>query len=466
MNTADEKLKEDRARSRREIPSSKEHERLLLSALMRGGISQVKKIARSSRVTAEMFHYYHQVADTALALAQEDTRPTIETLEAELDEVPDSLKDATPPPRNVDHYIDVVREKYLYRRIIADLTDVVSKAWAQNEEIDDLRSQAEEAVMSFSRESSPAVARKVSHWTGQVLEQLEEEEGSEVTGIPTGIESIDQRTRGLQPGLYVIAGRTHMGKTALALQAFKHAAIEGHHMGVISTEMRGLRVARRLLLNEAGLADKSFYGEDEWVQLQEAKQRLKDVPLYIVEQSSLTPADTQAIIERLYYEKGIDAVAVDYLQNLSLPDTDDPLGDTATMHLNQAQRLGIPIVDISQLNRYVEHRSDKKPQMSDLRESGGIEESADVVAFLYRPEYYGISRDEAGRSTNNVCHWIQPKDRIFGNSGSERLFFDSNTGIFANLEDDRAEPSQNGQPEAQWHAPGNPKAGPEDDAPF
>ena len=264
-----------------------------------------------------------------------------------------------------------------------------------------------------------------------------------VTGIASGFERIDQMTAGWHPGeLIVLAARPSMGKTALALRFALHAAHSRHPVLLFSLEMNKQSLAMRILSIEGRVSLQSLrtgrLSDDEWKRLGRALGELDALPLLIDDRPGIGVADIKAAARRMEREMGLSLIVVDYLQ-LLLPERyrrdgtrEQEVAAIAQGLKRLAAELNVPIIALSQLSRAVETRHDKRPQLSDLRESGSIEQEADVVLMLYRPEYYGITVDDDGNPTDGMAEVIIAKQRN-GPTGSVQLAFVKDYVSFENL---------------------------------
>jgi len=233
-----------------------------------------------------------------------------------------------------------------------------------------------------------------------------------ITGVPTGFEKIDDLTSGLQKSeLIIIAGRPSMGKTAFALNIALHAAMETQTpVAIFSLEMSKEQLAFRLLASEGKVDSqrmrKGFLGETDWPKLTTAAGRLSEAPLFIDDTAAITVLEMKAKSRRLKAEKGLGLIVVDYIQLMRSGNNRDSreqeISEISRSLKALAKELRVPVVALSQLNRKVEDRTNRRPQMADLRESGAIEQDADVIAFIYRDEVYNKSEDNIDKGTAEI----------------------------------------------------------------
>jgi replicative DNA helicase len=285
--------------------------------------------------------------------------------------------------------------------------------------------------------------------SGLALKQIEELSKKEdgMTGVPTGFRSLDQLTSGWQPSdLIIIAARPSMGKTAFVLNLARNAAVDFKKpVAVFSLEMGNLQLAMRLISAEAEvegsrLRNGKLQNDQEWQRVHRAIEKFNDVPIFIDDTPGINIFELRAKCRRLRKQHGIEMVIIDYLQLMS--GTGDGKGNReqevsgiSRALKGMAKELGIPVIALSQLSRSVESRGgSKRPMLSDLRESGAIEQDADIVTFLFRPEYYGIFQDEDGRDTQGLTEIIVAKHRN-GAVDTVRLRFIKQFARFADWED-------------------------------
>ncbi len=265
-------------------------------------------------------------------------------------------------------------------------------------------------------------------------------EGDGITGVPTGFTQLDQLLSGLQPSdLVIVAARPSMGKTAFALSVAREASRRGKAVGIFSLEMSAQQLVLRLISAEAAVGLQALRsGRLSNAEMHEIVTRvdsLMNAQIYIDDSAGLSPVEFRAKCRRMKMEHKIDLVMVDYLQLMHAPKAESREREISVIsHTLKAvaKELNIPVIALSQLNRTLEARADKRPMLSDLRESGSIEQDADVVMFIHRPEYYKITAFEDGRSTENIAEIIVGKQRN-GPTGDIRLFYQKELAAFHDL---------------------------------
>ncbi|MBR0105521.1 MAG: replicative DNA helicase, partial [Firmicutes bacterium] len=311
-----------------------------------------------------------------------------------------SITSASANSVNIKHYADIVEGKSILRSLISASSEISGHSYKSDEDVNQILDLAEKSIFDISQKRHTGSAVHISDITVSVFEKIEEAyaNGKKITGIPTGFMDFDFKTAGLQPSdLILIAARPSMGKTALALNIVQNAAIrQGIPVAVFSLEMSSNQLVNRILCSEAMVdAQKVKTGnltEDDWPKLIEAMGPISEAPIYIDDTPGITPMELRAKCRRLKIEHGIGLVVIDYLQLMS----SDSGRDSRQQEISEisrslkaiAREMDVPVIALSQLSRACEQRSDKRPMLSDLRESGAIEQDADIVAFLYREEYY------------------------------------------------------------------------------
>ena len=317
----------------------------------------------------------------------------------------------TPGAANIRRYATIVREHAMLRQLIEVGGDIAADAYdTEGRPVEELVDLAEQRVFEIAehgqRSGSGFVAVKdMVQPSIDRLDALSRSEGG-ITGVATGFEDLDKLTAGLQAGdLIVIAGRPSMGKTSLALNIAENAAI-GHKLatGVFSMEMPKEQLAKRMIgsigrVNQSHLRSGRLT-EDDWTRINSAGSIMSTAPIFIDDAPGLTPLEVRARSRRLKREHGLGMVVVDYLQLMQVNRPTDSravdISEISRSLKSLARELDIPVVALSQLNRSVEQRNDKRPVMSDLRESGAIEQDADVIIFIYREEVYDAETPRKG----------------------------------------------------------------------
>jgi replicative DNA helicase len=321
------------------------------------------------------------------------------------------LLEGIPYLTNIEHYIDIVRDKSLLRQMINSASKVISECFDQAEPADAILDQAEQALFNLSEHRTKSGFVSVGDMeedTQKLLTKLYEDKEM-ITGVATGFTDLDRMTSGFQPGdLVILAARPSMGKTALALNVAQYVALKkGLPVGIFSLEMSKQQLLMRFLcaesLVDAHKVRTGYIGKDDFRQLIDALASVTRAPLYIDDSSSLTIMEMRAKARRLKAEHGLSLLIVDYLQLMSgygrVENRVQEISGISRGLKALAKELEVPVVALSQLSRAPEQRQgDHRPQLSDLRESGSIEQDADVVLFIYREEVYKRDEENEGKA--------------------------------------------------------------------
>jgi replicative DNA helicase len=391
---------------------------------------------------------------------------------------------------NIDYHAQIIAEKATKRNLILNCTDIIQEAYDSTSDPYDLLDHAQQRVFDLANTRQRAQAQPIGDVLKDTLSHLEDIRGrpSGITGVPTGLE-IDQLTSGWQNGdMIVIAARPSMGKTAFVLTAARNAALHQDpdmqaKVAFFSLEMSSQSLVQRLLTMEARInaqtARTGRLSDDEFKRLIDAAGRLFTSNIFIDDTPGLSILELRTKCRRLKSEHDIGLVIVDYLQLMSSNSRDHGNREQEIAAISRglkalAKDINVPVVALSQLSRAVETRGgDKRPQLSDLRESGSIEQDADVVCFLYRPEYYGIKTTPEGQSTTGLAEIIVGKQRN-GPVGLRELYFVKDYARFENLtqaspdpfgEESMIEPEE-GTPKNQGPPRTGSSNGSEEEAPF
>ncbi len=316
------------------------------------------------------------------------------------------LHDSVGTAANVAYHARIVKEKFIYRELIRTATQIVEDANAAQAGADELLDQAERRVFEISQDRVAKGFQPVSailKGTFEEIERLYDRKGM-VTGVSTGYPKLDEMTGGFQHSdLVIIAGRPGMGKSSFALNVAAHAALaEDLSVGIFSLEMSSTLVTQRLLCAEARVEAYKVrtgrVGPEDWTPLTSAASRIHDAKIWIDDSPSMSILELRAKARRLKAEHNVDLLIIDYLQLLRgggrVESRQQEISEICRSLKALAKELTTPVVALSQLSRAVEAREDKRPQLADLRESGAIEQDADLVAFIYRPGYYKALRSE------------------------------------------------------------------------
>ncbi len=352
-----------------------------------------------------------------------------------------SLVDNVASAANISYYVKIIKEKSVLRRLIGSATEILNKSYDAGMDVDDILDEAEHAIFEISENKiRPAFhpIREIIRESFKTIERLYDKKEL-ITGVATGFERLDELTSGLQNSdLIIIAGRPSMGKTAFALNIAQYAALEaGVPVAIFSLEMAREQLATRMLSAEARVDSqrlrKGFLGETDWPKLTTAAGRLSDAPIYIDDTPAITVMEMKAKSRRLKADAGLGLVVLDYLQLMrgsSFKDSrEQEISEISRSLKALAKELSLPVIALSQLNRKVEDRTNRRPQMADLRESGAIEQDADVIAFIYRDEVYNRSDDNPEKGMAEI---IIGKQRN-GPTGIVKLAFQEKYTRFENL---------------------------------
>lgn len=352
-----------------------------------------------------------------------------------------SLVDNVPSAANIAHYSKIVKEKAILRGLIDAATDILNKSYNVGADIDQVLDEAEHTIFEISENKVRPTFYPFKSVVKESIKTIERlfERKELVTGVPTGFERIDEITSGLQKSdLIIIAGRPSMGKTAFALDIAKNAAAEsGIPVAVFSLEMSKEQLAIRMLSSDAKVDSqrirKGFLGETDWPRLIAAASRLSEAPIFIDDTPAITVLEMKAKARRLKADQGLGLIILDYLQLMRSGGFKDSreqeISEISRSLKALAKELNVPVIALSQLNRKVEDRTNRRPQMADLRESGAIEQDADVIAFIYRDEVYNRSEDNPDKG---IAEIIIGKQRN-GPTGVVKLAFLEKFTCFENL---------------------------------
>ena len=344
---------------------------------------------------------------------------------------------------NIEYHSRIIAEKFILRQLITVSDSVIRDAYDETTDVFDLLDQTEQSLFEISETNLRRNYMGMPELVMKTLEKLEEMRGkdSSVTGIPSGIAELDKMTAGFhKTDLVILAARPAMGKTAFTLTLARNAALRFNEpVAFFSLEMAAVQLTQRMIVSEAELdAQKVRTGrlEDyEWKQLITRIGSLSKAKVFIDDTPALSIWDLRAKCRRLKAEKGISMVVIDYLQLMTGPSNKSGNREQEIAAISRslkelAKELDVVVIALSQLSRAVESRGgDKRPVLSDLRESGSIEQDADIVMFLYRPEYYGFETDDEGNSTLGLAELIISKQRN-GPTGNVKMQFIGKYGKF------------------------------------
>lgn len=350
------------------------------------------------------------------------------------------ITNSIPTSANIEYYAKIVKEKYLLRSLINTATQIVTESFEPSSEVENLLDRAEKLIFDITstqkRNSHVAVMKDIIKESIETIDKLYQRKEN-ITGIPTGFHDLDVKTAGLQKSdLIVIAGRPAMGKSALAISIMEHAGVvKKIPCAFFSLEMSKDQLAQRLLCSLAGVnAHKvrtGFFSQSDWPKLVAAAGKLSEAPIYIDDTPGISALELRAKARRLKASHNIKMIVVDYLQLMRgaarIENRQQEISDISRSMKSLARELDLPVIAISQLSRAVEQRADHRPMLSDLRESGAIEQDADVVMLLLREEYYNPTEENKG-----IAELIVAKQR-HGPVGTVRLAFLPEYTKFSNL---------------------------------
>lgn len=346
---------------------------------------------------------------------------------------------------HVEFHAKIVAQKYLARELINFASTVESSAFDESNDVDDLLQEAEQKLFEISqRNVKREVVQINSLLTGAVEQmQIASQRASGLSGLPTGFHGLDKVTSGWQNSdLIIIAARPAMGKTAFVLSMALNIAMDNNPIAVFSLEMSNMQLVNRLIANACEIPGEKVrsgkLSDLEMTQLLSRIQKLHSVPLFVDDTSGISMMELRTKARRLVREHGVRMIIIDYLQlmtaGIKLGSREQEVSTISRSLKQLAKELNIPIIALSQLNRKVEDRGnkDKRPQLSDLRESGAIEQDADIVCFIHRPEYYlKQAVDEEGNNIKGKAEFIIAKHRS-GSVGTVDMFFRSEFVRFEN----------------------------------
>ncbi len=365
---------------------------------------------------------------------------------------------------HLEYHARIVAQKYIQRELIRVSSDIQERAFDEGSDVDDLLDYSERELLNIAEGHIKKETVRINNLLKTAIEQIEEagKRDDSLSGVPSGFTRLDRLTSGWQKSdLIILAARPSMGKTAFVLSMARNMAVDHNRpVAFFSLEMSSIQLVNRLIIGETQLpSDKIRTGRlenYEWEQLEYKIKDLEQAPIYVDDTPALSIFEFRAKIRRLKQKYDIQAVVIDYLQ-LMTGSKDSGSREQEVSNISRslkavAKELDIPIIALSQLNRSVEMRSgNKRPQLSDLRESGAIEQDADLVIFIHRPEYYGIDVDEEGNSLKGVAEIIVAKHRN-GPTDDVHLKFVREFAKFVDLDDNLAmvEDDENGNSQATY----------------
>ena len=436
------------------MPHNIEAEQSVLGAMFLSKYALQKSI---ENLSPEVFYKdaHAKIFNVMTDLAEAGSAIDITTVTAELDkrkelkqvgdvEYLSEIVNIVPSAANVDEYIKIVEEKAILRKLIETATEITTSGYSSKEDISTILDSAEKKILNVVKTRKGTEFRTIQDVlfkTQADLEKLAQSHG-EITGLPTGFYDLDKVTAGLHPNeLIIIAARPAMGKTAFALNLATNIAMNAKKtVALFNMEMGAEQLAVRMLSSvgqiEFNKLKNGRLEHNDWKRVNEAISRLADTKMYIDDTPGMTIAEIRAKCRRLASsEDGLDIVIIDYLQLISggpkyAGNRQQEIAEISRSLKTLAMELEIPVIALAQLSRSVEGRDDKRPILSDLRESGSIEQDADIVAFLYRDDYY--NKESAIDENTSKSEFIIGKHRS-GPTTTINLIFRRNTSTFVNF---------------------------------
>lgn len=394
----------------KQLPASLEAEKSVLGAVLLNDdcFTQIAELLMPS----DFYNPGHKIIyEVMQELIQKHKRIDIVTIQDELNKREQlesigglvyliSLQEEIPAVGLIEQHAKIIKEKSVLRELIGSATDIISNCYAQNEkDIESVLDSAEKIIFKIASKKTSQSFTQLNIWLKRTFAHLSEikSHSKGVTGLPTGFRRLDEMTSGLQKSdLIVLAARPSMGKTSLALNIATSVAENGFVVGFFSLEMSAEQLTLRFLSTESRISHQKIRNatitSDEWIELTNVAAKLADLKLFIDDTAGLSIMDLRAKARKLKLEHGLQFLVIDYLQLLHSSrkheNRHQEVSEISRSLKSLAKELGIPILALSQLSRAVDARLDKRPMLSDLRESGAIEQDADIIAFLYRDVIY------------------------------------------------------------------------------
>lgn len=443
-------------------PQAVEIERVVLGALMvdSDAFSVVSELLKPET----FYEPRHQKIYEAIRNMNMDERPVdIMTLNDELSKMGEidkvggvdylmEISSQVASAAHVESHARILAEKYMQRQLIHFAGDIETKAYDSSVDVDELMQQAEGSLFQISQNNMKQDFTQVAPVVKNAVEILQRAASNKggLTGIPTGYVGMDEITSGWQASdLVIIAGRPAMGKTSFALSIAKNVAVDyGVPIGFFSLEMNNVQLVNRLISNVCEVSGRKILNgqldPSDWERLDKRIGRLTDAPIYVDDTPGLSVFELRTKARRLVREKGVKIIMIDYLQlmnanGMKFGSRQEEVSTISRSLKGLAKELDIPVLALSQLSRNVENREGlegKRPQLSDLRESGAIEQDADMVLFVHRPEYYHIYQDDHGNDLRGMAQVIIAKHRK-GATGDVTLTFKGAFTRFENPDESR-----------------------------
>ena len=347
---------------------------------------------------------------------------------------------------HIEYHARIISEKHILRSLIEVSNDVIKNAYDETQDVFNVLNEAEEGLFKIAEGNLKKSYGKVSDLVQEAIEEIQvaSKNTEGVSGVPTGFTDLDRLTGGFQKSdMIVLAARPGMGKTAFVLSLARNTAVQFNQgVAIFSLEMSSVQLTKRMMSMETGISSekirKGFQSQDDWDQLHNRINALAEAPIFIDDTPALSIFELRAKCRRLKMQYDIQMVIIDYLQLMTAGTSggnrEQEISTISRSIKEIAKEISVPIIALSQLSRSVETRGgDKRPMLSDLRESGAIEQDADQVVFIYRPEYYGLVEDENGLPTEGIGEIIVAKNR-HGSLDNVRLRFIKHLTRFDNLD--------------------------------
>ncbi|MGP4081310.1 replicative DNA helicase [Pseudalkalibacillus sp. R45] len=351
------------------------------------------------------------------------------------------LANSVPTAANIEYYGQIVEEKSLLRRLIRTATDIAANGYSREDEVEQILNEAEKNILAVAQRKNTGVFKSIKDVLVQAYDNIEmlQNKKGDITGIPTGFVELDRITAGFQRNdLIIVAARPSVGKTAFALNIAQNVATKtDENIAIFSLEMGAEQLVMRMLCAEGNIdAQRLRTGDlqsEDWQKLTMAMGSLSNAGIYIDDTPGVRVSDIRAKCRRLKQEKGLGMILIDYMQLIlgsgkSGENRQQEVSEISRSLKGLARELEVPVISLSQLSRGVESRQDKRPMMSDIRESGSIEQDADIIAFLYRDDYYDKESEN-----KDIIEIIIAKQRN-GPVGTVELAFVKEYNKFVNLE--------------------------------
>ncbi len=348
---------------------------------------------------------------------------------------------------NIEYHAHILIQKYIQRQMIHIAGEIGKKAFEDTTDAFELLDDSERQLFAIKNDTMKKGHLSIGDILSKAIKHLEVlgANTNKFSGIPSGLSDLDRLTGGWQKSdLVIVAGRPGMGKTAFVVSIARNAAIDfGHAVAIFSLEMSAVQLVTRLIASESEISSEKIRKGDlqefEWEQLRVKTEKMSEAPIFIDDTPSLSIFDFKAKARRLKSQHNIELIIVDYLQLMKGDDKNIGNREQEISYISRslkalAKELEIPVIALAQLSRNAERREGNRPQLSDLRESGSIEQDADMVGFIYRHEYYGLAEDEAGNPTQGIGEFIIQKHRN-GPTDIIKMRYQGEFTKFSNLND-------------------------------